>query len=256
AGRAGTHFMVMRLLPLFQQHAPDFVGPLNAQLAALGPEAAERTANTGEVALKRGMGDGGGSSNDAELSERLDRAKNSDERDRAYAFAAIGAAEQMDPAARDLVEKIEDAETRKGVRTWVEYMMIRSAINQKRPDEALLLIRKTELPRVLRAHFLTKVASLKVKPAPAEARDLLEEALAEARRLDPDTPDRAFSLIALLRQFSFLDRTRTWELLSETIKTINGVPDFTAERGQANLSLEGKFSIRFGVELATAEDLT
>jgi len=228
---------------------------LSAQLTALGPEAAEKTANTGEVALKRGMGDDG-SPNDAELTERLDRAKNSDERDRAYAFAAIGAAEQMDPGARDLVEKIEDAETRKGVRTWVDYMMIRSAINQKRPDEALLLIRKTELPRVLRAHFLTKVASLKVKPAPAEARDLLEEALTEARRLDPDTPDRAFSLIALLRQFSFLDRTRTWELLSETIKTINGVPDFTAERGQANLSLEGKFSIRFGVELATAEDLT
>ena len=255
AGRAGTHFIVMRLLPLFQQHAPDLVGPLSAQLTVLGPEAAEKTANTGEVALKRGMGDDG-SPNDAELTERLDRAKNSDERDRAYAFAAIGAAEQMDPGARDLVEKIEDAETRKGVRTWVDYMMIRSAINQKRPDEALLLIRKTELPRVLRAHFLTKVASLKVKPAPAEARDLLEEALTEARRLDPDTPDRAFSLIALLRQFSLLDRTRTWELLSETIKTINGVPDFTAERGQANLSLEGKFSIRFGVELATAEDLT
>jgi hypothetical protein len=255
AGRAGTHFIVMRLLPLFQQHAPDLVGPLSAQLTALGPEAAEKTANTGEVALKRGMGDDG-SPNDAELTERLDRAKNSDERDRAYAFAAIGAAEQMDPGARDLVEKIEDAETRKGVRTWIDYMMIRSAINQKRPDEALLLIRKTELPRVLRAHFLTKVASLKGNPAPAEARDLLEEALTEARRLDSDTPDRAFSLIALLRQFSFLDRTRTWELLSETIKTINGVPDFTAERGQANLSLEGKFSIRFGVELATAEDLT
>jgi hypothetical protein len=254
AGRAGTHFIVMRLLPLFQQHAPDFAGPLNAQLAALGPEAAETTASTGEVALKRGMEDGG-PSNDAELTERLDRAKNSDERDRAYAFAAIGAAEEMDPGARDLVEKIEDAEMRKGVRTWVDYMMIRSAINQKRPDEALLLIRKTELPRVLRTHFLTKVATLKVKKDPAEARELLEEALAEARRLDPDTPDRAFSLIALLRQFSVLDRTRTWELLSETIKTINSVPDFTGERGRATLSLEGKFSIRFGVELATSEDL-
>ena len=255
AGRAGTHFMVMRLLPLFQQHSPDFIGPLNAQLAALGPEAAQTTANTGEVALKRGMGDDTTSKN-AELNERLDRAKNSDERDRAYAFAAIGAAEQMDPGARDLVDKIEDAETRKGVRTWVDYMMIRSTINQKRPDEALLLIRKTQLPWVLRTHFLTKVAGLKVKPDPAEARELLEEALADARRLDPDTSDRAFSLIALLRQFSLLDRTRTWELLSETIKTINSVPDFTAERGHASLRLEGKFSISFGVELATSEDLT
>ena len=254
AGRAGTHFIVMRLLPLFQQYAPDFVGPLNTQLAALGPEAAKTTANTGEVALKRGLG-ASAPSNDAELTERLDREKNSDERDRAYAFAAIGAAEEMDPRARDLVEKIEDAETRKGVRTWVDYMMIRSAINWKQADDALVMIRRADLPRVLRTHFLTKVAALKLKKDPAQARELLDEALTEARRLDPDTRDRAFSLVALLRQFSLLDPTRTWELLSETVKTINGVPDFTVERGQANLTLEGKFSIRLSVELASSVDL-
>jgi hypothetical protein len=59
AGRAGSHFIIMRLLPLFQQFAPDFVGPLNAQLASLGPEAARATANTGEVSLRRGMAAGG-----------------------------------------------------------------------------------------------------------------------------------------------------------------------------------------------------
>jgi hypothetical protein len=255
AGKAGTHFMIMRLLPLFQQFAPDYVGALNAQLASLGPEAARTTANTGEVALRRGMADGG-ESNDEELTERLDRAKNSDERDRAYAFAAIAAAEKAESRARDLAEKIADAETRKGVNTFVDYMLIRAVITQKRPDEALLMIRKAELPRTLRAHFLTRVATLKLKNDPVRATELLDEALTETRRLDPGTPDRAYSLVAVLRQFSVLDRTRTWELMSEAVKTINSVPEFTGERGQTTLALEGKFTIRLSVELASPTDLT
>jgi hypothetical protein len=255
AGRAGSHFIIMRLLPLFQQFAPDFVGPLNAQLASLGPEAARATANTGEVSLRRGMADGG-ESNDEELTERLDRAKNSDERDRAYAFAAIAAAEKAESRARELAEKIEDAETRKGVNTFVNYMLIRAVITQKRPDEALLLIRKTELPLTVRAHFLTRIATLKLKNDPVRATELLDEALTETRRLDPGTPERAYSLVAVLRQFSVLDRTRTWELMSEAVKTINSVPDFTGERGQTTLTLEGKFSIRLSVELDSPTDLT
>lgn len=256
AGRAGTHFILMRLLPLFQQFAPNFVGPLNTQLASLGPEAATATANTGEVALRRGMAPDAEESKDAELTERLDRAKNSDERDRAYAFAAMRSAEQADARARDLAEKIEDAETRKGVRTFVDYMLIRAVVKQKQSDEALLLIRKAELPRVLRAYFLTQVAKLKLKEDAVRATELLDEALTETRRLDPGTADRAYSLVAVLRQFLMLDRTRAWELVSEMIKAANGVPDFTGERGQSSVTLEGKFSVRLSVELASATDLT
>ena len=135
-------------------------------------------------------------------------------------------------------------------------MLIRAVITQKRPDEALLMIRKAELPHTLRAHFLTRVATLKLKNDPVRATELLDEALTETRRLDPGTPERAYSLIAVLRQFSLVDRARTWELLSETVNTINGVADFTGERGQTTLALEGKFSIRLGIELASATDLT
>ena len=256
AGRAGTHFMVMRLLPLFQQFASDFVGPLNAQLASLGPEAANTTANTGEVALRRGMTVDTEGSNDAELTERLDRAKNSDERDRAYAFAAMRLAEEGNSSAGDLAEKIEDTETRKGVKTFIDYMLIRAFVNKKQPDAALLLLRKAELPRILRAHFLTQVARLKSKDDPVRAAEVLDEALTETRRLDPGTSDRAYSLVAVLRQFSVLDRSRAWELLSETIKTANNVTDFTGERGQSVLTLDGKFSVRLSMSLASPTDLT
>ena len=53
-----------------------------------------------------------------------------------------------------------------------------------------------------------------------------------------------------------LDRTRAWELLSEVVKTANSVPDFTGERGQASLTLAGKFSARLSVQLASTTDLT
>jgi hypothetical protein len=45
-------------------------------------------------------------------------------------------------------------------------------------------------------------------------------------------------------------------LLSETIKTANNVTDFTGERGQSVLTLEGKFSIRLSMSLASSTDLT
>jgi hypothetical protein len=85
--------------------------------------------------------------------------------------------------------------------------------------------------------------------------ELLSEALTEARRIDAGTPERAYSLVALAAQFSKLDKTRGWELLSETIKAANVVADFTGENGHTSVTLEGKFSIRLSTELVTPTDL-
>jgi hypothetical protein len=62
-------------------------------------------------------------------------------------------------------------------------------------------------------------------------------------------------LVALLAQFSKLDKARGWELMSETVKAANAVADFTGENGHTTQTLEGKFSIRMGTELASATDL-
>jgi hypothetical protein len=256
AGRAGTYFIATRLLPLFQQFAPDLAPSISAQLAALGPESARATANAGDRSINRGMsGDGGRDGIDDELKDRLDRAKGTDERDRAYAFAAIRAAEEGDARARDFVDKIEDLDTRNGVRTYVDYFFIRSLLTKKRVDEALLLTRKADLPHTLRAHFITQAASIVGGNDRMRAMGLLDEALTEARRIDASTPERAYCLVALLAQFSKLDKARAWELVSETVKAANAVADFTGEDGRTSQTLEGKFSIRMGTELATATDL-
>ena len=256
AGRAGTYFMVTRLLPLFQQSAPDLAPALSAQLAALGPDAGRRTAEFGERAVNRGMNDNGKpGSLDDDFKDRLDRAKTSDERDRAYAHLAISAADRGDPGAHDLVDKIADSDTRSGVRKFVDYSFIRSLLQKKRADEALALLRKTDLPHTLRAHFLTQAGGLLAEKDRVRSNEVLEEALTETRRIDAATSDRAYCLVALLSQFSKVNKARNWELLSEAVKAANAVPDFTGENGRTAFNLEGKFSIRMTTELASPMDL-
>ncbi|MFZ0747807.1 MAG: hypothetical protein WAM70_00505, partial [Pyrinomonadaceae bacterium] len=205
AGRAGTHFIAMRVWPLFQQHAPDLAPAIAAQLAALGPEAGQATTNAGNLSLNRGMDNGRREGIEDELGERLKGAQTADARDRAYAFAAMRAAEEGDPRAREYVEKIEDLETRGGLRRFVDYSFIRSLLGKKRADEALAMLSKAELPPTLRAHFLIQAAAIFAEKNQTRALELLEQALTETRRIDAATPERAYCLLALLTQFSKLD---------------------------------------------------
>jgi hypothetical protein len=257
AGRAGTYFIATRLFPLFQQFAPDLAPAISAQLNAMGPEAARAALNAGDRSLNRGMGssDPTGDEIRGELDDRLKSAQGADARDRAYAVAAMRAADTGDPRAREFVDKIEDLETRRGVRTVVDYNSIRWLLRKKNADEAVRLVRKSDLSHTLRAHVLTRAAEIVAKTDREHAMELVAEALAEARRIDAGTPERAYSLVALLAQLSSLDKARSWELVGETVKAANAVPDFTGENGHTTWLLEGKFSVSMGSELVAPTDL-
>lgn len=257
AGRAGTYFIATRILPLFQQYAPDLAPSITAQLAALGPEAGQATIKAGDLSINRGMnGDGQREGIEEELNDRLKGAQGADARDRAYAFAAMRAAEEGDPRAREFLDKIEDLDTRAGLRRFVDYSFIRSLLSKKRADEALVLLAKAELPHTLRANFLTQAAAILGEKNPNRALELLDEALTEVRRIDAATPERAYCLLALVAQFSKWDKTRGWQLLSEMIKAANAIKDFTGENSNTSFLLEGKFSIRMGSELAKPTELS
>lgn len=251
AGRPGTKVITTRLMPLFQQFAPDLAPALHAQLAAMGTEAT-KVYPVPNIDLNR---DRDQLPIDDELKARLDRAQGIDERDRIYASAAMRAADKADPRARELADKIEDSDTRKGVTTFVDYSFIGSLIRNKQPNEALVLIRKSNLTHTLRAHYLMQVAALMVKEDRVRASELFEEAVAETRRIDAGTSERAYSFIAILRHFSIFNRQRMWEVLSETVKAANSVSDFTGENGMTPITLEGKFGIRMVTELASPADL-
>ncbi|HYJ89143.1 MAG TPA: hypothetical protein VEW46_23955 [Pyrinomonadaceae bacterium] len=256
AGRAGTYFMAARLLPLFQQHAPELVPAINAQLTALGPEAAEAARRGGDRSLTRGMTpETAGTKVTDALEDRLERARNADERDQAYAFAAMDAARAGDPAAIDYLNKIEDLETRKGIRSFVDYSLIQGYLRKENVDDAIKLARKAEISHTFRSRVLIQAADLVDKSDRVRAVELLEEALAEARRIDASTPERAYALVSLLGHFAKLNRVRAWELVGETVKAGNAAPNFTGENGNTRWILEGKFGVVMGTELAAPTDL-
>lgn len=256
AGRAGTRAIITRVMPLFEQIAPDLAATLKAQLAAMATNEPDPYV-VPELELNPGENVAGDPAEiDVELKGRLERAHGPDERDRAYAFAAMRAADQADPRARDFADKIEDPETRKGITGFVDYFFIRTLIRKKRANEALTLIRKASLAPAWRSHYLTQLGALTLKDDRVRALELFDEALTETRRIDAGTPERAYSLTALLRQFSTFHRTQAWELLSETVKAANAVSDFTGENGLTALTLEGKFGIRMSTEVASPTDLS
>ena len=255
AGRAGTSYVATRLFPLFQQYAPDLAPLISAQLAALGNNSSVQGVTWND--LDNGdVSDGSGK--DAiqrELENRLSRARTADQRDLAYAMSALRAADAGDARAREFAEKIEDTETRKGIRRFVDYRLIRGLLEKKEVDAAVVLARKSDLTHTERTAVLTQAAAIISKTDQQRAIDLLGESLSETRRIDAATPDRAYALVGLLAQFSRIDRVRAWELMDETVKAVNAVSGFSGEDGRAESTLEGKVSIRMGTELASGTDL-
>ena len=256
AGRAGTYYIASRLFPLFQQHAPDLAPLLGAQLTALRG-GAQQALDTSERNMNRGVvpDDPAGDVIQEELQDRLARAQNADQRDRAYAFAAMRAADNAEARSRDFADKIEDTDTRSGVRRFVDYNLISGLLRKKNVAEALRLARKSDLTHAHRTGILRAAAEILAKTDREQAVTLLDESLDEARRIDNGTPESAYALVSLLALFAKIDPPRAWSVVSETVKAANAVPDFTGENGQVQMQLEGKFSIRMGLSLAAGTDL-
>jgi len=254
-GRPGTYYMGTRVFPLFQQHAPELAPLLSAHLTALRGDA--KQAINEDSTMNRGLvPDNSPPDPNAELQDQLARARTADERDRVYAFAAIRAADRGDMQAQDLAEKIEDSETRKGVRRFVDYNLIRGLLRKSNVAEALRLAAKSDLTPAHRTAIFSSAAGVVIKTDRARTVALLDEALEAARRIDAGTPERAYALVGLLAHFSKADTARAWQLAEETVKAANGVPGFNGEDGQIQIELEGKFRIRMGVGLASPVDLS
>ena len=267
AGRPGTHLITRRLFPLFQQYAPDFVGVLNAHLAAMGPEVAQSTRRWSERIFNRGFDStitgtaANGNSVETDVHALADRyalpeaATNSEERDRAYSFIAMQLAREGDARAYEFVDKVDDTETRKSVRKMVDFGYLGGLIEKKTTDELIARILRSELTPAFRANYLVRAAQLMVKTDRVRAVEVLDKALEEAQRIDAATSERAYVFVSLLAAFTKLDRARTWHLAREMIKAANNVADFTGENSQTNWMIEGKLSARLGTNLAGPTDL-
>ena len=230
SGRTGKYLVIKRLLPVYDQFAPDLANSLRAQMTALAsyvPQDFQRGENR---AVSRGIiPDDTESEPEERMEERLNRATTADQRDAIYADYAVAFTDKGDPRGRELVEKIENTELRKQVKGYTDFQMTQQAIRNKDINEIARLAKNAELTSIQRVWAYTRAASFAAPSARTHAVELLESALAEARRISQADPDRARSFTAIAAGFVNLDEVRAWEILNETVKAANGADSFTGE---------------------------
>ena len=247
SGRIGKSMVVRRLLPLFEQHAPDTAVALRTQLQALnaGPRS---EFNDESPLLKQGFQtDATGSSMLETMEERIGPAKSSRERDLIYADAAVTLASRGNSRAQQFAQKIEDSDRRVQVLRYVDFELVRFALLEKKSSEAIRLAESEHISHSQRAWAFMQAARLLMDSGPQRALELLEKAANEARRIDAEDPDRARLLIGVASQFLPVDRVRGWEIMGEVVKAANSSERFSGE----NVELHFPFATKSGLRITS-----
>ncbi|HEX7957410.1 MAG TPA: hypothetical protein VF508_10735, partial [Pyrinomonadaceae bacterium] len=259
AGRAGWYMVIARLLPLFDQHAPDRAAALRAKMASLAPDAPEWTKRPGaNNALTNGLvPEDPNRDRVGETLGRLDNAKTAEERDAVYVDAVFDAMAKKDPRAEEFLSKIEDIDTRKKLRAFIDVAAARAAVEEKDVDALLRIARGDTLTSFQRAWALTEAARLVAKTEPGRAVGLLDEALAEAKEhIDPASAERVSALVAIATQLAEIDRPRTWEVMTEVVKASNAAKEYTGEDGRISTLFQTKNMTMRSTTSAQSFDLT
>ena len=244
SGQSGKYLIIKRLLPLFEQYAADLAPGLRTQMTALASyvpaglqQGENRAVNTG-ILPESSEGDPY-----QRMQERLDHATRSEDRDAIYADYAVSLTEDGDPRAKDLVDKIENTEMRKSVKAYTDFEATQLAVRNKDVTEIMRLVKTGDLTSIQKVWALTSAAKLVVASERSRATDMLEEALAESRRITGSDPDRARALTAVAVGFGDIDRVRAWEILGEVVKAANGAEDYTGEDSRISSRLQTKFMV-------------
>ncbi len=243
AGIQGKYLMLKRLSPLFDQYAPrELADAIRAQAEALAqavPEDARRRDD--DDTIREGIRPPL-SSEDREkaLQDRLDRAKSSEERDGIYLQLARLYVENGDVKARDFVAKIEETELRNKVRGFIDATLVMRAVSKKDADNILELVRTGELTRPQKSWGLIQAAKLFAKTDRDKSLSIIEDATAEARRIEELDPDRPRAILNIANALLPLDRAKAWDMVYEAIKAANSAEGFTGEDGVIRLALQAK----------------
>ncbi|HEX7315813.1 MAG TPA: hypothetical protein VF297_17995 [Pyrinomonadaceae bacterium] len=259
AGRAGWYMVITRLLPLFDQYAPDRSAALRAKQASLSPDTPDGLRQpSANNALTRGIVPEDPNRDRVEDTlSRLDRAKTAEERDAVYVDAVFDAMRKKDPRVEEFLSKIEDTDTRQKLRAFIDMDAAREAVNEKNATEALRIARGNSLTSIQRAWVLTEAARLISKQEPGRAVEILDEALNEAKeRIDPASQERVSALVAVATQLYELDRARTWEVMLDVVKAANAAREYTGEDGRISTRFQSKGMTMASSSTVQSFDLT
>jgi hypothetical protein len=240
SGIEGKYLIIKRLLPLFERYASKETTELmRGQLAALSPSVSEEARKRDDDLMRRDIQpEADGTDKEQSLLDRIERAKTSAERDGLYLALALRTLEKGDARARDFVEKIEDSELRKQARPYVDVSLVINAIDKKNHSDALRLATIGELTHFQRVWALSQIARQLNEVDRQKALGLLDDATAEARRIDGSDADRPRALIGVANAFFTLDRARAWELVAEAVKAANSTEGFSGEDSRLMLRLQ------------------
>lgn len=242
AGIDGKYLVMKRLLPLFEQHAPaEMVESLRGHLNALNTVASENARGRNDEWMNRGVRpETPVADREQALLNRLDRVKTSAERDSIYISLANLVSRTGDMRAREFASKIEDTELRKQFSAYVDGILVTYHVEKKQTEPALELIRKGEITPLHRVWALTQCAKIVVKTDREAALQLVEEAAAEARRIDVSDAGRAQALIGVANALPAIDASRVWDATFDAVKAANSAEGFTGEDGGLVLQFQSK----------------
>lgn len=238
AGRRGTLVQIGRMLPVFEQHAAHLVEPLRARQIALASESEEQLPEEPDMPGGPGGAPGGAERDPiAAALERARTAKTNEQRDAAYAQAALAAITKGDDRVGDFLNSIGDLTLRRDVRAHADFAAANRAVEARDVDRVLHAVRNGEIPNVQKVWALTAAAKLAAKDDKERAVSVLEEALAAARRIDLNDADRPRSIFAVATAFVDVDPSRVREYAAEAVQSANKAEGFTGEDGTLRVVL-------------------
>lgn len=237
SGRTGKYMVLKRLLPIFEQYAPDIASGLRPQLTLLSNDPANKVLPEDHPLMNQGVRQETPGERLDKLQDRLDRARNTRERDTILSDMALTLADQGNAQAQDLADKIDDAARRIQVRQHVDLTLVQLTIRKKDAREAARLARTGQLSHTQRSWAYIQVARLLMDSQRQQAFEFLEQAADEARRVEGDGPERSFLLTGVARQFIATDTARAWEIMGEVVKFVNVAQGYNVELARLSFAM-------------------
>jgi hypothetical protein len=242
AGIEGKYLVIKRLLPFFEQFAsPEQLQSVRTQFETLNAVVSEGARLRDDEWIRRGVRpETRVEDREQQLLDRVDRAKTSADRDSLYIQLANSSVGRDDLRARDYASKVEDPEVRKQVAAYIDGTLAIQLIGKKRVETLLELVNKGDLTHLVKAWVLSSAAKELVKTDRQRALDLIEEAAAEARRVDVSDVDRPKALLAVANALGEIDLPRVWDATFDAVKAANSAEGFTGEDGIIVLKFSSK----------------
>jgi hypothetical protein len=239
AGPDGQYLVIKRLMPLFEKYAPpETTTALHAQLEALASVAGNNARERDNESVNRGLGpEKPASDREQLLLDRIDRAKTSTERDQLNLQLALFLAGKGEIRARDYVNKIDDTEIRNRARTYIDCSMATQAISKKDTARALELTGTGDFTHLQKNWLLTQTAKLLIKTDRDKALSLIDDAAAEARRIDASDPDSPRAFFGVANALLLVNRAGAWDAMNDAIKASNSAENFSGDDGHLNFRI-------------------